>query len=716
MNKTFKIHLSQKIKVQENKITQKISFFQKIVAWVFLICFKVGTVLINLVLFFIKLLNYEKKNTLILLKKIKQTLISRNFYKSNLFFLFIVCVCYGFFGFLVYTQKLFFYKNSVLSLSQSALDKIGSAKKNIFEGKTGLANEDLYSAYDFFSNADKNLEKLSYSIGPLAKIVPKINDGENLLSAAQDLVSAGQDFIFLSEQISDLKISQSGIVSSGAFKEKIEVVRSQIQKINKKISVAVEKIQSVNEENIPEENREFFINTKKNLLVFENSITNFKDISEILFFTMEGKRNILILLLNNNELRPTGGFIGSLADISMLNGKIDKLKISSVYDYDGQLSEIINPPSQVFNVNNRWYLRDSNWFADYPTSATKSKEFFEKEGGETPDLIVSLTPDLFVDFLKIFGKIEVTSYGLELNSENFIEKTQIATSATEEGDFREKKQILSDFLNIFIEKINSINKQSLPDFFKALQKNLNSKNIILYSRDNKIQSILEKYNWAGKIQDSELDYLSVVSANLNGTKTDRYIDQEIELKTTVNIKGEIFNDLKITRTNRLPSINGSENLSYIRVLVPKDSELVENSGFDKNNLEPTYLENSKNDKDVEELEKNSFKELKTGTVVGKESGKTSFGNWLLLKGMETKVIKLKYRLPFKANDVLPYNLVFQKQPGTLGQSFKFMLEFPGRISIWNSENLKKLNNYLVAEQPNIESDSFYSGLIIKNND
>ena len=90
-----------------------------------------------------------------------------------------------------------------------------------------------------------------------------------------------------------------------------------------------------------------------------------------------------MLFENNNELRATGGFIGTYGNLKILNGKIQNIRVSSIYDLDGQLTENIKPPNPLLNVNSKWYMRDSNWFADFPQTAKTVSGFYEKKVGNT---------------------------------------------------------------------------------------------------------------------------------------------------------------------------------------------------------------------------------------------------------------------------------------------------------------------------------------------
>ena len=54
----------------------------------------------------------------------------------------------------------------------------------------------------------------------------------------------------------------------------------------------------------------------------------------------------------------------------------------------------------------QWYFWDANWWADWPTSANKLMWFYEKSNGPTVDGVVSFTPTVMEELLKIIGPIE----------------------------------------------------------------------------------------------------------------------------------------------------------------------------------------------------------------------------------------------------------------------------------------------------------------------
>ena len=88
----------------------------------------------------------------------------------------------------------------------------------------------------------------------------------------------------------------------------------------------------------------------------------------------DGPKRYLVLLQNSNELRPTGGFIGSIGKLLFDEGKMRDFTIQDVYAVDGQLKGHIDPPGPIRDLLNQehWYLRDSNWDPDFTQSGARA--------------------------------------------------------------------------------------------------------------------------------------------------------------------------------------------------------------------------------------------------------------------------------------------------------------------------------------------------------
>jgi len=190
--------------------------------------------------------------------------------------------------------------------------------------------------------------------------------------------------------------------------------------------------------------------------------------------------------------------MGTFGDAHIVNGNLLSLNVSSIYDLDGQLSQKIQPPFPIYAVNDRWFLRDSNWFADFPATAKKITYFYEREGGQTPDEIVALTPTVMQNLLALTGPIQLPRYGVTLTPDNFVETIQTQSSAYYGGLDNKPKQILADLFPILLTRLGSLSKDQSPQLLQIIQDSFNQKQLVFIFARQPNPSANKCNNWADK--------------------------------------------------------------------------------------------------------------------------------------------------------------------------------------------------------------------------
>ncbi len=603
-------------------------------------------------------------------------------------------------------------KNKLLQTALVGNYYLSNAKKSLLEQDTSGAENAFAKAYSTFNQGREQLNNANRSFALLLNFLPQKQDADRMIKAAAQVSQAGSRFIALQRDLSQVSLSANGLSTGDRPTEELlrNIADGSSQALNK-VALARELVGEININNIPAGNRENFEQLKSQLNILAFALTNFNGVFSLTKDLVLGEKNVLVLFENNNELRASGGFIGTYGNLKMVDGKILSIKVSSIYDLDGQLAENIKPPSPILNVNSKWYMRDSNWFAHFPQTAKTVSGFYEKEGGETPDLVIAMTPDLIIDWLKITGPVALPHYNLTLTADNFVEQTQVATSLNESSPINSPKQILADLVPLLLQKLSEADKTIWPQIIQALQDNLSRKQIVLYAKNPELQNKITAFHWDGGILDTERDYLSIVSSNLGGTKSDLYIDQTNELRTMIDDDGTVTNELTVTRTNKLPDLEGTANTSFVRIFVPKGSEMAGILGFDYKNLDFPADIKYKIDPNVFDWEKKSLRDVLSGTIIGQEANKTFFGNWLTVKGGESRTIKISYRLPFKLGNIDNYSLLAQKQIGQVPQSLKWKLDFSGRSIAWKNFDPETVETSSLDSDIILNKDLFF-GLIL----
>ena len=432
-------------------------------------------------------------------------------------------------------------------------------------------------------------------------------------------------------------------------------------------------------------------------------------------------KRYVFIFQNNQEIRATGGFIGSFGMMNIDRGVVKSLDIKEIYNPDGQLSKNILAPEPLQELTIRWYLRDSNWFADFPTSAQKILSFYEKTGGSTPDGIISLTPTVIERLLNITGPITLDKYGVTINADNFVKITQYQTGVSYDKVENKPKQFIADLAPALINKLLSADASQYQKIVEALNNSFQEKHILLYFLDSKLQDIVNKYNLGGQLYNAPKDYLAVVHSNIGGYKTDGVMQENINLATKMQNNGKVINKVIVNREHKGGNTEyewwNKNNINYMRTYIPKGSRILNVSGYTEKQArsEPQGIAGYNQDQDLKSIKDTLIHNEDWDIDIFEESGKLVIGGWVITKPGEISQIMLEYELPFKFNSSDIYSLILQKQAGTLGvrYQYSFDLESKKKISwVQSSLNLEKTETGYKMTDEALRTDE-YIGVQIK---
>jgi len=137
-----------------------------------------------------------------------------------------------------------------------------------------------------------------------------------------------------------------------------------------------------------------------------------------------GKQTYLFLFQNSMELRPTGGFIGSIGLATFAEGRLVDFSIEDVYTVDGQLKGHVSSPQPILSLlgSEHWYLRDSNWDPDFRESGRRAAWFYEKETGTRVDGVVGVSVPFIVELLAAIGPMALADFNDTITADNFFAK------------------------------------------------------------------------------------------------------------------------------------------------------------------------------------------------------------------------------------------------------------------------------------------------------
>lgn len=405
----------------------------------------------------------------------------------------------------------------------------------------------------------------------------------------------------------------------------------------------------------------------KNLALYGKTIAD--DIPGIL--GKEETKTYLILFQNNMELRPTGGFIGSFGLLTFDGGRITDLTVNDVYSADGQLNGHVEPPAPIKQYLNEanWWLRDSNWDPDFPTSAKRAEWFLDKEMGKDVDGVFAIDLDPVKNILKYTGPVFLPDYNEEITSDNLYEKTQSEVQDNFFPGSRKKSSFLTALSRSLLSEVTKVNQSQKMGILKSFYSDLNARHIQLFIHNGDLQNAISKLSWDGAItvpncgETCFADFAGEVEANLGVNKSNYFIQRRQDLTVKLS-SSEIERTYDLTLKNNSNSALGPSGIysAYIRFIVPKDAQ-VESvnllSGVSSQQLNPDITE---------------------------ENGRKEVGMYVQVVSGQTKTIEIKWANSFKPGEAYTkYGIYIRRQAGVGDDPFSLTI------------NGKKVYNNTLAE-------------------
>ncbi len=299
-------------------------------------------------------------------------------------------------------------------------------------------------------------------------------------------------------------------------------------------------------------------------------------------------RVFLVLLQNNHELRPGGGFLGQYAVIKIKNAEIISTLVEDANLLDQRIKDAnikVTPPWPLtrYAQIKRWMLRDSNFSPDFPYNAEKAEYFYRLGGGrEKFNAVIAVNADVFNHLLAVTGDITMPGFGTftsengALKLEEAVEKNYLGEDVPAELK-QNRKNIMKQIAAEMIKRLNHVDQ--IPKLAEFIQGELRNKDVMIYFHDPKLQELVESVHWDGSVQtDWTSDYLMLVDANLGALKSDYYIKRALHY--TVDFTGETPK-ANVSYTYAHTATRGdwrtSDYHTYTRILAPLGSKYIEQS-------------------------------------------------------------------------------------------------------------------------------------------
>ena len=399
----------------------------------------------------------------------------------------------------------------------------------------------------------------------------------------------------------------------------------------------------------------------------------------------EGPRTYLILAQNDDERRPTGGWISSYGLVTLENGEMSEVTFSDSWAADNlQVSHEVPPESMLRALwAEIWLFRDANWSPDFPASAQVAEAILLRDQGITVDGVLAVDQCALQLLIGALAPLEVASSDQPITASNLLAFMRDAWAQPEDAvvsseDWSEwvarRKDFMPDLVDAMQRKVqDEPGAVDLGLLARSLWQGLQERHILVYMQDENASEILASQGWDGSLLDAPGDYLQVVDANVGFNKVDPNVRREIAYSVDLRDPEDASAEVAVTYRNEsqrsvdtcvqevewLPDYEQRMHgcfWNYVRVYKNKGAQL---EPVAQEPVPPGSL-----------LSRYQFTMLgDAGPDVGPvEQGKVPTGLFFVLAPGEQRDVRLEWQLPsgvvVHEDEGWHYRLLVQKQSGT----------------------------------------------------
>lgn len=388
-----------------------------------------------------------------------------------------------------------------------------------------------------------------------------------------------------------------------------------------------------------------------------------------------GQHTYVLLLENPGEMRPGGGYIGAIGQVTFTNGALTGQLFRGSEYFDPIVRDIQAPrPFNVYLQHNQpWNIGDADWSPDFPTAVRDVERFYVEATGVHLDGVIAVDPIALGGILSITGDITVPPYPQVITGANVLTELNYITNKARPQD--PGKVFLPPFGQAVVDRLLHASIAQSQSIATSLQLSAQQKHIELFFSDPSLENLAAGAGFDGGVRAPLGDSLQIVDGNLSGTKGDLFVMRHFSLQSTVSDNGEGRNTLTLDYKAGTPTTaadkalvpnSGGEYRDYLQVLVPQTARF-----------------------DGLTLSINGGAPLREGPeAITYDFQREDIAFFFLIPKGGTATLVLTYEGPFAdiSHSPTTYSLNWERQPGSLTWPIEVSVTMPkGGVRRWSSD-------------------------------
>ena len=453
------------------------------------------------------------------------------------------------------------------------------------------------------------------------------------------------------------------------------------------------------------------------LPLMDDGLTFAVEIPRLMGASEEGPKTYLLLVQNEDELRPTGGFITAAGTLLLQDARITSLSFQNSGNFDDWTKPYPAAPWQLSQYMNSQVLifRDTNWFTNYPTAALFAEHLYSYISDHSVDGVIAFDQQMLVELLGVLGPIQMDDVPYPVDASNVIGYMRISKTPTaaEAASLEWNNKIfINKISRALIEKIFS-GTVKLDQLSTVLLQALDEHHILIQLDNPSMTTLLARYHWDGVVRPTGGDFLMVVNSNVGFNKTNAVVETSLSYDVDLTTPAKPVGSLTVSHHNDAVGTGACHHWNKIRA--PGESDYpMEDCYWDYLRIY-TPVGTSLLDATPQSIPAEWMILQKSPTpkvdVLNEEiPGVQAFGTMQVVPYGQSLTASFRFGLPAGIlqvqleNGWTTYHLKVQKQPGTLAVPITIRIHLPNNASIQSTPEGAVIQGHNILLQTDLRTD------------
>jgi hypothetical protein len=274
----------------------------------------------------------------------------------------------------------------------------------------------------------------------------------------------------------------------------------------------------------------------------------------------EGPKTYLLLAQNEDEIRPTGGFITAAGTLLLDDGQIRGISFVNTGNLDDWRKPYPSAPWQLQQYMNSpvLVLRDTNWFTDYPTAALYAESLYSYISDHSVDGVIAFDQHLLIEILRVVGPIQVEGVPEPIGADNVVEymraqKVPPGGSSNPNRVNWDSKAFINTLTSVLLARVSSGDlpfEQLSLTLFSALDEH----HVLIQVDNPALTAVAVRRGWDGAVRPGQGDFLMAVDSNVGFNKTNAVVESRLAYEADLFTLEGPSGKLSVTHTNHAAPI------------------------------------------------------------------------------------------------------------------------------------------------------------------